>query len=170
MKKKTVRIEYFDCGDESHFHKSERVAKLCLEKQRLRSSPKTCPVNKWKREWFEEIERVINSGGTIQDAACKIGATPRTAKLALARYERIKARDAAQAFKASFVGPIGPLEEMDPWNKKELFRCYGVMGNCELIEQYKLYKEALKTYKIGEIFPGIIFEFEVGQIMEKYAS
>lgn len=72
LKIELVRIEYWDCGNPDHRHKTEAVAGACIEKRESRSALST-GARKWTREAYAALLKERRSGVRVCDIARRIG-------------------------------------------------------------------------------------------------
>lgn len=65
-----VKIEYFDCGNENHRHKTEEVAKRCMERNANKKRLPPCEVNYTRNI---HVAREVVNGKTFKAAGEEIG-------------------------------------------------------------------------------------------------
>ena len=88
-KKKTILVEYWDCGKETHRHKVEHLAKLCMERNANRK-PST-PREAYHSRYIQAAREVVN-GASCRAAGELIGVSGERARDIVSKVLRMALR------------------------------------------------------------------------------
>lgn len=89
LKTELVRIEYWDCGNPDHRHKTEAVALNCVAKREKRSALST-GARKWTHEAHAAVLAEHRAGARQCDLAKSLGLSPARVRQVLAEAERFE--------------------------------------------------------------------------------
>ena len=89
LKTELVRIEYWDCGNPDHRHKTEAVASACLEKRERRAA-RHVGTRKWTKEAYAAVLKQHREGARQCDIARSLGLSAPRARQILIEAERLE--------------------------------------------------------------------------------
>lgn len=89
LKTELVRVEYWDCGNPDHRHKTEDVAQACIEKREARTALNT-GARKWTNEAYAAVLAEHRAGARQVDLAKSLGLSPERVRQVLAKAERLE--------------------------------------------------------------------------------
>lgn len=86
-KKKTafIKVEYWDCGNDSHRHRSKPVADNCIKK----NANKKPVCHKMARERHVHAARMVISGATYREASEAVSLSPARVRVAMQNILRM---------------------------------------------------------------------------------
>lgn len=89
LKTELIRVDYWDCGNQNHRHKTEAVASACMEKRDNRAG-----LANGARKWTEENSCAVlkrrQEGERLCDLARNLGISVATVKYVLNKAENFK--------------------------------------------------------------------------------
>lgn len=94
LKTEIVRVEYWDCGNPDHRHKTEDVARSCFEKREKRTAF-TNGANKWTNEAYAQVLKEHRAGARQCDLARSLGLSSTRVREVLAKAERLESAQAS---------------------------------------------------------------------------
>ncbi len=94
LKTEIVRVEYWDCGNPDHRHKTEDVARSCFEKREKRTAF-TNGANKWTNEAYAQVLKEHRAGARQCDIARSLGLSSTRVREVLAKAERLESAQAS---------------------------------------------------------------------------
>jgi len=89
---KLVEIEFWDCGNPNHNHKTKAVANRCIEKQKMMTGHIRISKNQYTLRNIR-VTRMLIDGASITEAANYIGKSKTTARACV--YRALRATCAA---------------------------------------------------------------------------
>lgn len=90
-KKKTelIRVDYWDCGNQNHRHKTEAVASACLEKRANRAGL-TNGARKWTADAYAAVLKQYRDGARLCELARGLGITSTRVRQVLNKAEKLE--------------------------------------------------------------------------------
>lgn len=89
LKTELIRVEYWDCGNPDHRHKTEAVASACIEKRDSRAALSTS-ARKWTNDAYAAVLKQHREGARQCDIARSLGLSAERTRQALAKAERLE--------------------------------------------------------------------------------
>lgn len=89
LKTELIRLEYWDCGNPDHRHKTEAVASACIEKRENRTARCTGARN-WTNEAYAAVLKQHREGARQCDIARSLGLSKERARQVLAKAETLE--------------------------------------------------------------------------------
>lgn len=90
-KKKTelIRVDYWDCGNHNHRHKTEAVASACMEKRDNRAGL-TNGARKWTAEAYDAVLKQYRDGARLCELARGLGITSTRVRQVLNKADKLE--------------------------------------------------------------------------------
>lgn len=89
LKIELIRVEYWDCGNPDHRHKTSSVASACIEKREKRVAL-SAGARKWTNEAYADVLKRRRDGEKQCDIARSIGLSAARTRQILAKAERLE--------------------------------------------------------------------------------
>jgi len=89
LKAELVRVEYWDCGNPDHRHKTEDVALACIAKREARTALNT-GARKWTNEAYAAVLAEHRAGARQCDMAKSLSLSPERVRQVLAKAARLE--------------------------------------------------------------------------------
>lgn len=91
LRAEIVRVEYWDCGDSSHRHKTERVAQGCIDdRARIKAFNATKTV--WTKDLYAAVLAQHRGGASNAQIARQLSLRQSMIRYAIKRAERLELR------------------------------------------------------------------------------
>ncbi|MCB1915532.1 MAG: hypothetical protein KDG52_07440 [Rhodocyclaceae bacterium] len=89
LKTELILVEYWDCGNPDHRHKTEAVASACIEKRKNRAALST-GAREWTNEAYAAVLKHHREGARQCDIARSLGLSAERTRQVLAKAERLE--------------------------------------------------------------------------------
>lgn len=89
IKSELVRVEYWDCGNPDHRHKTEEVARSCIQKRKKQAANSTFK-RKWTTESYASVLKQYRDGARQCDIARSVGISAERMRQVLAKAARLE--------------------------------------------------------------------------------